>query len=395
MSIYAYRGRDAEGRRRKGWTEAESPKAARAALAAQGILTESVEEASTAARLSPADRARFYNETGVLLSAGFTLEQALGLLSAEGDAAEASPFLLSVRDLIRNGASLSRAMVAANPGLPPFERTALETAEESGLQGTMLVSLSQFIESEQVVSDRIKAALAYPAAVLALALGLLSLMVFVILPKATSLFAQFGDSVPAGARLLSTWGPRVILFLLVAVIAGIVGVLHLRSRARADEDTAIRISRATLRLPLLRHLLPLLWSQRFSGTMSLLVQAGVAPQSTLAAAGAATGSAWVASLARYAAEEVRNGRPLSAALASIPPVAPHLAEWVRIGESSGSLAKMLDQASARCRQAYEASLTRLLGFLEPALILAVGIVVLVVALAVLRPMLDLARSAAI
>jgi len=55
---------------------------------------------------------------------------------------------------------------------------------------------------------------------------------------------------------------------------------------------------------------------------------------------------------------------------------------------------MLDQAATRCRQAYEASLTRLLGLLEPALILAVGVVVLIVASAVLRPMLDLARSAA-
>ena len=91
---------------------------------------------------------------------------------------------------------------------------------------------------------------------------------------------------------------------------------------------------------------------------------------------------------------MKNGLTLSKAIAELGPVAPHLTEWIRVGESSGSLQKMLAEASSRCRQSYETALTRTLGLLEPILIVGVGIVVLLIAGTVLRPMLDLARSAA-
>jgi len=99
-------------------------------------------------------------------------------------------------------------------------------------------------------------------------------------------------------------------------------------------------------------------------------------------------------LGTEAAAAVRQGGSLSSALADLPPLAPHLAEWVRVGESAGNLKEMLDQAAMRCRQGYEGHLTRLLGLMEPALILIVGLAVLLIAYTVLKPMLDLARAAA-
>ena len=136
-----------------------------------------------------------------------------------------------------------------------------------------------------------------------------------------------------------------------------------------------------------------LWSLRFAGTMSLLVAAGVAPQEALAVAGAATGSYWLTQAAGERAAAVRQGESLSAAIAALPPLRPHLLEWVRVGESAGNLREMLGQAARRARQGYENRLARLLALLEPALIFAVGLAVLAVAYTVLKPMLDLARSA--
>ena len=394
MGIFFYTGRDAAGKRRKGWKEADTPKAARIALQSEGVFAETLKSAAGAMKLSSPLRARFYNEAGVLLSAGFTLEQSLGLLLGENPSQQQATFLLSLRDAIRNGTPLSKAMVSLLPSLPAFERTALETSEEAGLQGEMLVQLSQFIESESDVADRIKAALGYPIAVLVLATAMLSLMIYVVLPRATGVFSQFGDSLPASAKILSLWGPRLMtLFLAVVAIVGLLAC-HMFRRARADVSSAIRMERFLLVLPVARQVLPLLWGQRFAGTMALLVHAGVTPQAALAAAGTATGSLWLSRLSAAAAENVRNGLPLSKAINSMTPVAPYLTEWVRVGERSGSLRKMLEQAADRCRHGYETKLSRFLGFLEPALIIGVGVVVLAVAVTVLRPMLQLAKSAA-
>ncbi len=393
MSLYTYTGRDAEGRRKTGWTEADTPKAARAALDAQGILTESIEPARPPRRVSAAERATFYNALGVLLDAGFSLEQAFGMLIGEAGEGQRAALPLHLRGLVRDGASLSDALVTLIPSLPAYERTALRSSEEAGFQGGMLQQLAEFIESERAVGERIRGALAYPIAVLFMATSLLAIMVYVVLPRAIDVFDKVGDALPASARRLAEWGPRGMTLFLALIVVGGISAFWLHGKARTDTATATKIEKLLCRLPVSRRALPLLWAHRFAGTMSLLVGAGVAPQSALAVSGAATGSAWLASLAEEASAEVKAGATLRRAAERLEPIAPHIAEWVAVGESSGSLGKMLDQASARCRQAYETALARFLGLLEPALIVAVGIVVLIVTVSVLGPMLQLARTA--
>ena len=395
MSVFAYTGRDAAGRRRRGWIEAETPKLARLSLDQQGILTERLTPAAAAGPLGAEGRARVYRELGVLLRAGFTLERALGLLLDERETGGTlRGFLAGLRDRIRDGLPLSRAITAGEPRLPPYEAAALQAAEQTGLQGAMLEQLADFTEAQLAVAGRLRAALLYPVAVLVLALTLLSLMMFVVLPRAAQLFSQFGDGLPAATQRVAFWGPRLLLLMLAAGAAAAVTALWLRQAARRDARLAARVEKGLLRLPVARTILPRLWSLRFASTMSLLVQAGVPPQEALPVAGGATGSHWLAALGDEAAAAVRQGGSLSSAMADLPPLAPHLAEWVRVGESAGNLREMLDQAAMRCRQGYEGRLTRLLGLMEPALILIVGLAVLLIAYTVLKPMLDLARAAA-
>lgn len=395
MSVFTYKGRDANGKKCTGWTEADSPKSARATLAEQGILTTSLTESSALLRkISAQTRSSLYNELGVLLSSGFNLEQAATLLINETSNDTLASILPVLREAIRNGASLSAAISQTAIDIPSFEKSALETAENSGLQGQMLVTLSKFLDAEAATKDKIKSALTYPLAVLALATGLLSLMVYVILPKAAEMFMQFGDSLPAGSRALAAWAPKVMTVLFVIAALTAVTVVRIRKKAKSDIATAVRLEKFQLSVPFLKKLQPQLWAMRFAGTMSLLMKAGVAPQSAIEVSGAATGSAWTAALAKEAAENVKNGEPLSKAITEISPVSRLLAEWIRIGETSGNLREMLEQASARCRQSYETSLAKLLGVFEPALIVAVGVVVLLIALTVIRPMLELAKAAA-
>ena len=394
MSLYSYTGRAADGRRKTGWTEADTPKAARAALDAQGILTESIEPARPPRRVTAAERATFYNALGVLLDAGFPLEQALGMLIGEAGEGRGAALPLHLRVLVRDGASLSDALVAIVPSLPAYERTALRASEEAGFQGGMLQQLAEFIESERAAVERIRSALAYPLAVLFMATALLAFMVYVVLPKAIDVFDKVGDALPASARRLAVWGPRGMTLFLALLGIGSVAAIWLRGKSRTDAATATIVEKAFCRMPLTRKTLPLLWAHRFAGTMSLLVGAGVAPQSALAVSGAATGSSWLASLAEQASAEVKAGATLRRAAEILTPIAPHIAEWVAVGESSGSLGKMLNQASARSRLAYETALARFIGLLEPALIVAVGVVVLIVTVSVLGPMLQLARTAA-
>ena len=320
MSVYAYTGQDAAGRRRRGWIEAETPKLARLLLEQQGILTERLTDAAVAGPLGTEGRARVYRELGVLLRAGFTLERALGLLLDERETGGTlRGFLAGLRDRIRDGLPLSRAITAGEPRLPPYEAAALQAAEQTGLQGAMLEQLADFTEAQLAVAGRLRAALLYPVAVLVRALTLLSLMMFGVLPRAARLFSQFGDGLPATAQRVAVWGPRLLLLVLVTSAAAAVTALWLRQAARRDARLAARVEQLMLRLPVAGAILPRLWSLRFASTMSLLVQAGVPPQEALSVASNATGSPWLAMLGTEAATAVRQGGSLSSALADLPP----------------------------------------------------------------------------
>ncbi len=396
MTLFAYAGRDTNGRKVRGWVEGETPKAARQALHERGVLAERLTPAvATKNSLTTAGRARLYREFGAMLRAGFTLERTLGMLIAEeaGSDQQRQGFLIALRQQIRNGLPLSSAITLLAPRLSPFEKTALEAAEQTGMQGAMLEQLADFIEAQLAIVARLRGALVYPAAVLVLAFSILSLLMFVVLPQAARLFGEFADGLPTAARLLMTWGPRLMLLLLILAGTAAIAGAWLYRATRHDAIRAARLEQWLWRIHLVRSIQERLWSLRFAGTMSLLVAAGVAPQEALAVAGAATGSYWLTQAAGERAAAVRQGESLSAAIAALPPLRPHLLEWVRVGESAGNLREMLEQAALRARQGYENRLARLLALLEPALIFAVGLAVLAVAYTVLKPMLDLARSA--
>ena len=391
MSVYGYIGRDNTGRHKKGYIVAETPKAARIALQGQGILTESIKPASITNAFKTEARARFYGETGMLLSSGFTIEQALNLLIDEAKEGTEAPLLI-LKSRILSGENLSTAIAATVNHLPGFENAALITAEETGTQGQMLTKLAEFLESDKSIREKVKSALIYPCLVLILAFGLMALMTFVILPKAMAMFPA--GAAPKSAALLATVAPVVMALSIISVVCTAVTVAILATQARKGGDAAIRYEKFLLKLPLVKRLLPLLWASRFAGTMGLLLKAGLNPQSAVSPSGSATGSELITKLSNSAADDVVNGLPLSKAISFITPIAPHLAAWIGVGEKAGTLGEMLSKASDRARAEYEKILTRALSLLEPTLIAAVGAIVLLLALAVIRPMLDLTTKGA-
>lgn len=387
MSVFSYSGRNANGRTLRGFLVAETPKAARASLQEQGILLATITPASLKGKFNLPLRTQFYADAGMLLSQGFTIEEALNLL-VEENPGEAAGIFTALRDRILGGDSLADAVSSLTPSLPPFEAAALKTAEKTGAQDQMLRRLADFLEADRNTMSQIRSALVYPCAVLLLAFALLGLMVFVILPKAQALFPS--TNVPSSTLALMKFAPASMAFIVFLFAAISCTFVCLASRAKKfGGQDAIRYENLLLKIPLLKRLLPLLWSSRFAGTMALLLNAGLTPQSSVSPSGAATGSQTIAQLADSAATDVQGGLPLGKAISFISPIAPHLSAWIGVGEKAGALSEMLEKASSRARTEYEKKLTHFLALLEPSLVAFVGAIVLFVALSVIRPMLDL------
>ena len=399
MRTFAYRGFDFSGRVARGLVEALDAKEARERLSARGILAETLDPAGERAAgrlrrpaLSTAARAQTYRELGALLRAGVPMVPSLDIVIQAQTEAGAVGACARLRDRLREGGQFAAAMGAVQAGLPGFETAVLQAGERTGALGAVLDRLADHLEEQLRTRERLISALVYPVFVIVLALVVAGAMFGFILPNLQHLFAESQVALPwltrallASGRVLFLWGAPlgVCAALLVFLVA---------RRRRASAASRIAWQRRALGLPLIGRNRTWLANLRFCETFALLLRGGVPVVEALELSGVATGNAWVEEGVQRAADEVRHGRAVSAALHQAPALAGVLTGWLAAGEAAGDVAGMLDQAAVRLRAQWQQHLGRLLAVIEPTLIVAVGLFVLLVALAVLLPILSLNRS---
>ncbi len=397
MSTFRYRGFEASGRARQGFLEALDRKDAREKLAGRGVLAESVDPVSdeswSTSRRGKSSfgvglRATFYREVGALLKAGIPLTAALDLLLETPEQERQASRIALLRDRIREGQPLARALAEASPQVSLFERAALEAGEKSGHLDATLDQLADYLEGQARLRESLTSAMLYPCLVVVLAFLVAVGLLGFVLPMLSGLFKESGATLPwltrallAVSRSLPIWLPALVLSLGLVVVWG-------RRRWRSDLEVQRQGLRRLDRVPLYRQGARTLVALRFARTLVLLLRGGVSAVDALELAGLATGNAWVADLVRQQAEAVKHGTSLSNAIRAVPPL-ESLSGWMKAGEASGDLIALLDKAADRLQQRWQTYLTRTTSLLEPVLILMVGAFVLLIALAILLPVLSL------
>jgi general secretion pathway protein F len=395
LKTYRFSGYDRAGRARTGILEAVDPKEARVLLTKQGILPERIldvavmESAGGSGRLGAEARAILYRELATLVKAGVSVLPALQSLGQMPEFQGAQLRLAAVRDRIREGAGLGEALDRAEVGIQPFERAALEAGVRAGRLEESLDRLATYLQEQQELRSRIGAALTYPTVILVFALLVAVIMLGFVLPSALSMIQRTGvkTELPALTRFMmqvrhvGAWLAPVLLG------AGAVLVFVLRRKIKTDAGLRLTLDRLMFRVPVAGRGYLLLVNLRFARTFAMVLRGGVAAEEGLVMAGRACGSDWVERRSVDEGEAVRHGSNLADAVRRIPPLEPFLPSWIQTGETSGALAEMLDHAANRIQQQWNRYTTRVLGMLEPALILVVGGLVFMVVLSIILPLI--------
>lgn len=400
MRTFSYKGFDSTGAIRRGLIEAQGLKEAREKLAARGILPKSVLPSggtetsffSTGNGLSfkVESRVAFYRELGILLGAGLPLVTALEILMESPELGVAASLLAGVRDRIREGTSLAAALAGAAPQIKPYERAILEVGEKSGNLEGMLERLASFLEEQEHLRERIVSALIYPMIILVFALVVAVVLLGFVVPAAASMVTEQANvPLPLLTRLMMAAG-RVLVFVVpLAVLVGIAVRAWWRQKGASNPVLRNRLDQWMFQTPLVGRGYIVAVNLRCARTLSILLKGGVGLVDALSLAGRATGSVWIADLMDVEAEAVRHGSSLADAIRRIPPLAGSLPAWIQAGEASGSLENLLDIAGNTYQHQWSRYVSRTLSWLEPALILFIGIFVLLVTLSVLLPILSL------
>jgi general secretion pathway protein F len=397
MKTFAYKGFDATGRAAQGLIEALDLKEAREKLQARGVLPETVAPAEEGqgrrrASFNLDQRAMCYHELASLLQAGLPLIQALDILIQSPELGPNLLRLASVRDRIREGQGLARSFAEASQEVTAFERAVIEVGERVGTLPEVLQRLAAFMEEQKKLREKIMTALLYPAVVLTLALLVATVLLGFLLPWVTRMMQDAGVPLSGLTKFMLALRAWLGPLLLAAVACGVLAWLRFRRRVAESDEVKQRLDQRLLRWPLLGRGYAALLNLRFARTLAMLLRGGVPLVEALAIAGRATGSAWVTATTVQAAEKVKHGTSLAAALRTIEPLNMSLPAWVQAGEAGGNLDALLDHAADRFQQHWDRLMTRSMALIEPALIIIVGVFVLLIALAILLPILTMNQT---
>lgn len=390
MPTYDYSGYRSNGQSCRGTLDAENTQHATRLLAEQGIFVEALRPLRPNAPLSTSQRACIYRELGALLQAGLPLERALQLMM-ESEDTQLTRTLTLVLSHIREGRWLGDSLAEAATSLKGYERAVLTAAEHAATLPSLLPRLADLLESQEQIRDRVRSALVYPTFVLVLGILVASVMLGVVVPKTSAMLTQSGFELPLASRLAVSGAKGIALGIGgVLLVGGLLGwILH--KQTQQNPARAIAINRILLRLPCCqaaRHLA----GMRFASTLSVLTTSGMAIVEALKIAAESMGSPWLAHCVSQQADAVRHGKSLSEALLDVPFIGHDLGDWVRVGEAGGCLAAMLDVAAQRLERTWERTLNRRLALLEPTLLASVGAFVLILALALILPILSMTQT---
>jgi len=401
MPAFRYEAVDAAGATKKGVVNADSARSARADLRSQGLVPIKVDaieaqvDASGATsrrgfgeKLSTVELALFTRQLASLLEAGLPLEQAFTALLEQAERQYVRDLVASIRSEVMGGSSLSDALSRHPRDFQEIYRALVASGEQIGQLSRVLSRLADYIERRNALVQKVKLAFTYPAIVTVVAFLIVIFLLTYVVPQIVSVFANTKQKLPlltvimlAISDFVRSYG-FVVLGILVA--AGFVV-----RRMLQNPDIKLRWHTWLLTAPLYGKFERSLNTSRFASTLAITTGSGVPILRALETSRDTLSNVAMRQLVEQASDSVREGASLARSLSAQKHFPPMLVHMIRAGEITGELPAMLDRAASAQESDLERRTLTIAGLLEPMLILAMGVVVLLIVLAVLMPIIEI------
>jgi general secretion pathway protein F len=405
MPAYSFEALDAEGATRRGVMEADTAKAVRGMLRAQALVPLQVQPVGSG---SAANEQNFgwrstifsrsvFNSTRLaiwtrqlagLISSGLPLERALTALTDEAENERERYLVAALRAEVNAGSPFGKALSRFPREFPDIYTAVVGAGEQSGNLGLVLERLADDLEERQALNARLMGAALYPAIVTVVAIAIVLFLVAYVVPQVANVFAGSKRALPfltvamlAISGLVRSWG-----WLALSVLAAGFVILRLALR---NEGTRERFDAGWLKLPVIGRLARGYNAARFASTLAILAGAGVPILKALQAAAETLSNRAMRADAMDALILVREGAPLASAMSQKKRFPGLLSMFARLGEQTGQLPAMLQRAANQLGAEVQRRAVQLATILEPLLIVAMGVVVMLIVLAVLLPIIQL------
>jgi len=379
MAIFSYKATSRDGAVTGGFIEALDEAAALDRLKSSGVIplkilaqSEDKKKLSLFRRSAGADLTIFTTELSALLGAGLPLDKSLSILSEIAGGGEMKQVVQSIVKSIREGNSFSDALQHHPDVFPRLYVNMVRAGEAGGVVNVVLNKLNEFLESSKELKESIVSAMVYPLILMFTGGASVVVLLTYVLPKFTVIFKEMGTALPLPTQVLLIISDILKSYWWIIASAAAAAWIVFKSYIKSSKG---RYKFDEVKLKLLRDIITKIETARFCRTLGTLLQSGVPLLQAMSNAKDIISNQVIAYSIDAVSKGAREGKGIAEPLAAAQ-VFPQLAlSMVRVGEETGQLDTMLLKVAATYEKSLKASLKRLISFMEPAMILGMGLVI--------------------
>ena len=385
MAIYRYTATDLGGRTIRGKETAEDRAALVEKLRAKGLFctsyTEEVEKAKDAkVKFKTKDLSFMCRQISTMLVSGITLVKALSILVSQQENKKMKAVLTEIYDDVQRGKSFSEALQSQGNAFPNLFVSMVAAGESSGNLDLIMQRLSAHYDKENKTNNKIKSAMTYP-----MVLGVIMLLIVValftfIIPTFAEMFTD-PDAIPVLTKIMLAISDSMISYWFI-YIAAIVGLVLLVRMLKQVPSVKLWWDRTKCRIPKAGKLICTIYTSRFAHTMSSLFASGMQMVECIQKSEQVLGNSYISKEFEAVIENVKQGESLSSSLSKTGIFDGIFTSVIYVGEESGTLDDILEKTADYYDDEADTAINKLTGMLQPAMILVMGVLVMLVLLAV-------------
>jgi type IV pilus assembly protein PilC len=395
MPSFEWKGRDRNGNSQSGVLIGDNKEAVIAALRRQQIVVTTVKEKGKEIALpkfgggiKPKSIAVFTRQFSVMIDAGLPLVQCLDILGQQQENKAFQKVILQVRQDVEAGSSLAEALRKHPQAFSDLYVHMVAAGEAGGILDTILQRLANYIEKAVKLRGQVRSAMIYPVAVITIAIIVIYIILWKVIPVFATLFEGLGTSLPFLTQVIVNISRFIGNFWWLIMLVVIGGIFALRQYYKTEAGR-YQIDKLMLRMPVIGILLRKIAVARFCRTLGTLLASGVAILESLEITARTSGNAVVEEAILKVRHDVEEGKSLAEPLARTEQFPPMVCQMVGVGEQTGAMDTMLSKIADFYEDEVDAAVEGMMSLLEPVMIAFLGVVIGTIVVAMYLPMFSL------
>ncbi len=378
MKSFSYVATTAAGKQVRGTINAEDVREFTKQAKDKGLTVtkyeeKEIEKKKTIKNFKTKDLAFNCRQLAAMLTSGLTLVKALDILSKEQPTEDAKAVWQDVYENVQKGESFSDALLQYRGVFPDFMVAMVSAGESSGSLDTIMQDLSDYYQKQNKMNNTIKGALTYPIILGVLMIVIIVFMFVFIMPTFAGMYEN-PDDMPALTKVMMGFSDSLVQFwyIYLVVIVGIVfGVMYMLK----IPSTRLKWDKLIIKGPGFGPLVVKVYTARFASTMASLYSSGIPMVDCLKRSSAILGNSYISLLFEQVIDEVKQGETLSSSIQRTEIFDSMFCSIIFVGEEAGALDSILTKTADYYDEEADAAVGRLVGMLEPLMIIIMGVAV--------------------